>query len=242
MEKQRGTFYGIGVGPGDPDLITLKAIRVLSKVDVVFCASSSKNKHSLAVDIARSHIPETTPVTRLSFPMSTDKEALACAWKDNAEQIIEVLKESKDAAFLTLGDCMTYSTYGYMAKYIRKLAPETIMVAIPGIASYQAAAARLNRPLVEGEESLLILSGVRGGNRFRELSENAENVVFMKAYKNISDINQALKEKGLLETSVGVASCGLPGERIVQDIREFEQTAPDYWTLIFSKQRNHHDK
>jgi precorrin-2/cobalt-factor-2 C20-methyltransferase len=134
---------------------------------------------------------------------------------------------------------MTYSTYGYLARYIKKLSPEIKMVAIPGITAYQAAAARLNRPLVEGEEALLILSGVHGGNRFRKLSQNAENVVFMKAYKNISDINQALEEKGCLESSIGISSCGFPEERIIEDIREFENIAPDYWTLILSKQRNH---
>ncbi len=239
MEKQSGTLYGVGVGPGEPDLITLKAAKVLARVGVIFTASSSRNKHSLAVDIAGSHIPKTTPVVRLSFPMCLDKKTLEPAWEKNAQLIIDTLREGKDAAFLTLGDCMTYSTYGYLARYIKKIAPETAMVAIPGITAYQAAAARLNRPLVEGEEALLILSGVHGGDRFRKLSQNAENVVFMKAYKNISDINQALEEKGCLENSVGVTGCGFPGERIIEDIREFENIAPDYWTLILSKQRNH---
>lgn len=241
MDKRLGTFYGIGVGPGEPDLITLKATKVLAKVDTIFTASSSKNKHSLAVDIAKDHIPETTPVIRLSFPMCKDKGVLEKAWKVNASLIVETLEEGKDAAFLTLGDCMTYSTYGYLGRYVKKLVPEVAMVAIPGITSYQAAAARLNRPLVEGEESLLILSGVHGGNRFRELAGSAENVVFMKAYKNVSDISRALEERGCLENSFGISGCGLPEERIIPDIREFDNIAPDYWTLIVSKQKNHHD-
>jgi precorrin-2/cobalt-factor-2 C20-methyltransferase len=241
MDKPTGTFYGIGVGPGEPDLITLKAVKVLEKVDTIFTASSSKNKHSLAVDIAGDHIPKTTPVIRLSFPMCKDKSLLQQAWENNAGLIVETLRQGKDAAFLTLGDCMTYSTYGYLGKYVKKLAPEVVMVAIPGITSYQAAAARLNRPLVEGEEALLILSGVRGGNRFRELYRSAENVVFMKAYKNVSDITRALEEKGCLETSVGISGCGLPEERIIEDIREFENIAPDYWTLIFSKQQKNNE-
>lgn len=236
-----GTFYGIGVGPGEPDLITLKAVKVLEKVDTIFTASSSKNKHSLAVDIAGTHIPETTPVIRLSFPMCVDKSLLKQAWEANAGLIVETLRQGKSAAFLTLGDCMTYSTYGYIGRYVKKLAPEVVMVAIPGITSYQAAAARLNCPLVEGEEALLILSGVRGGNRYRELSRNAENVVFMKAYKNVSDIRQALEERGCLKTSFGISSCGLPEERIIEDIRQFENIPPDYWTLIFSKQQKQNE-
>jgi precorrin-2/cobalt-factor-2 C20-methyltransferase len=241
MDNRIGTFYGIGVGPGEPDLITIKAAKVLAKVDIIFTASSSKNKHSLAVDIAKDHIPETTPVIKLSFPMCMDKNLLQQAWENNAGVIVENLRQGKDAAFLTLGDCMTYSTYGYLGRYVKKMAPEVVMVAIPGITSYQAAAARLNRPLVEGEESLLILSGVRGGDRYRELSRNAENVIFMKAYKNVSDITRALEENGCLENSVGISSCGMPEERIIQDLHEFESIAPDYWTLIFSKKQKRNE-
>lgn len=238
MKKPMGTFYGIGVGPGDPDLITLKAVKAIQRVDVIFTASSSKNPHSLAVNIASSHIPENTPVFKLSFPMCSDKTLLRKAWRENAGIIVGVLREGKNAAFLTLGDCMTYSTYGYLGRYVKKLAPEATMISVPGITSYQAAAARLNRPLVEGEEALLILSGAKGGERYRRLANNAENVVFMKAYKNIADINLALEEKGCLENSIGVSACGSPREKIVTDVREFENCAPDYWTLILSKQNN----
>ncbi len=242
MEKPMGTFYGVSVGPGDPDLITLKAVKTIRRADVIFTASSSKNSHSLAVNIASPHIPEGTPVFRLSFPMCSDKTVMEKAWAENAGIIVDTLREGKDAAFLTLGDCMTYSTYGYLGRYVKKLAPEANIVSVPGVTSYQAAAARVNRPLVEGEEALLILSGARGGERFRKLAENAENIVFLKAYKNVSDINLALEEKGCLENSIGVSACGSTREKIVMDVREFEKCAPDYWTLILSKHsKNGHE-
>lgn len=235
MEKPLGRLYGIGVGPGDPDLITLKASRVLRAVDVVCTASSTKNQHSLAVRIAAPHIPGKTPVRRLAFPMSRDRKILEEAWGQNARIIVEHLAQGRDVAFLTLGDCMTYSTYGYLARHVARIAPDVEMVAIPGITSYQAAAARINRPLVEGEETLTVMSGVNGGGKFRKLANELESVVFLKAYKNVSDIAAALEETGRSDESIGVVSCGLPGERIVSDMSDFQEVAPDYWTLILSK-------
>ncbi|MGM0453564.1 MAG: precorrin-2 C(20)-methyltransferase [Thermodesulfobacteriota bacterium] len=240
MEKRYGTLYGIGVGPGDPDMITMKAVKVLEQVDVVFTASSTKNSYSLAVKIAEPYVPEHTEVRMLAFPMSKDADVLQRAWEENARRVIEPLSRGKNAAFLTLGDCLTYSTYGYLSRQVAEIAPDVEMEAVPGITSYQAAAARVNRPLVEGEQSLLVMSGVKGGDRFREFGNRSENVVFLKAYKNVSDISSALCEYGWQDESIGMVSCGLPGERIVEDIGEFETAPPDYWTLIMAKHRNGH--
>jgi precorrin-2/cobalt-factor-2 C20-methyltransferase len=160
MKQQTGTLYGIGVGPGDPELLTIKSARILSEVDVVFAAASTKNDYSLAVNIAGPHIPVGTAVRMLQFPMTKDKEETRKAWKIHAETIISELEQGKNAAFLTLGDPMTYSTYGYILQNIQKSAPHISITTIPGITSYQAAAACINTPLVEGEECLLVVSGI----------------------------------------------------------------------------------
>ena len=181
MKTKNGTLYGIGVGPGDPELITMKAAKILARVDIVFAAASTRNHHSLARDIARPHVPETTPIELLKFPMTRDKKETHSAWEAHARQIINELKTGKDVAFLTLGDAMTYSTLGYIVRYISTTEPQMKIETIPGISSFQAAAARLNTPLVEGEESLMVVSGAKGGNRLRELAGEPENVVFLKA-------------------------------------------------------------
>ncbi len=236
---QCGALYGIGVGPGDPDLITMKAIKILGRVDVIFAASSTKNSHSQAVDIARPHIPADTPIKRLPFPMTRDKNETKTAWEENARFIIKSLRQGKNAAFLTLGDAMTYSTFGYVLKNVREIAPDLTVVTVPGITSYQAAAARLNTPLVEGEESLMVVSGVQGGGRWRRLSTKPDNVVFLKAYKNVRDISEALEESHFLENSVGVRRCGLPEEEIIHDVKELGRRPPGYWTLIIAKRNGH---
>jgi precorrin-2/cobalt-factor-2 C20-methyltransferase len=237
MTKKIGTLYGIGVGPGDPDLITLKSVKILNRVQVVFAASSTKNSHSLAVNIAKPHIPETTSIKMLSFPMTKDEKETRRSWAENSGIIINELIQGKDAAFITVGDSMTYSTFGYILKHIKASAPYVTIESIPGITSYQAAAARLNTPLVEGEESLLVTSGVKGGDRLRQFSVKPENVVLMKAYRNVKDIICAVDESGLFQDCVGISKCGLPGEEIVTDLKEFAVKPPNYWTLIIAKQK-----
>ncbi len=236
MKPKTGTLYGIGVGPGDPDLITLKAAKILGRIDIVFAAASTKNNHSLAVNIAKQHIPEETAVKMLCFPMTRDKNETRKAWRQHAHTIIAEIEQGKSVAFLTLGDAMTYSTFGYIIKHVQHIAPHIDIQTVPGITSYQAAAARLNTPLVEGEESLMVVSGATGGNRLRELEGRPENVVFLKAYRNVKDIIAAIDESGTYPTSVGVKNCSHPDEEIIPDIEELCTRVPDYWTLIIAKQ------
>lgn len=237
MSSKTGTLYGIGVGPGDPDLIPLKSVKILQQVDVIFTAASSKNEYSLAVNIAKPHLPEGAVVRTLPFPMTKDPEVTQKAWKENALTIAGELEKGHDVAFLTLGDPLTYSTYGYILKHIQALAPHLAVKTIPGITSFQAAAARLNTPLVEGEESLLLTSGAFGGNRLRRLTGKLENVVFLKAYRNVEDITAALKEADMLETSIAISKCSREDEEIIEDIQELSRRKPDYWTLILAKNK-----
>ncbi len=235
-----GTLYGIGVGPGDPDLMPLKSVNILKRVPLIFAAASTKNTYSQAVRIAEPHIPATSEVRLLPFPMTKDLAEKEACWQAHARTIIAELEQGRDAAFLTLGDSLTYATYGYVLKYVLALAPDAPVVTVPGITAYQAAAARVNRPLVEGEESLLVLSGVEGGQRLRQLSQVVDNVVFMKAYRNAGDITDALEEKEMLAQSVAVANCCLSNEEVIEDVRSLRQRKPGYWTLILAKKNNGH--
>ncbi len=241
-EKKRGTLFGIGVGPGDPELIPVKAIRILGEVDRVFTASSTRNNYSLAVDIARPHIPEATPIDTLAFPMSRDLAVKEDAWRQHARRIADELENGRNVAFLTLGDPLTYSTYGYVIRHLQADWPHLTIVTIPGITSYQAAAAATNRPLVEGEESLLVLSGVDGGKWLKKASVSPDNVVFLKAYRNVSGICRSLEAAGMDANSVAVANCSRDEEIVYRDLTLLEQQPPNYWTLIIAKQNNHGPK
>ena len=231
--KTTGKLFGVGVGPGDPELLTIKAVRVIKEADIIFTAASTKNRYSLAVEIATPYISPSTRIEKLSFPMTKDEKEVETAWVHNAKQIAEQLKKGKKAVFLTLGDPTTYSTFGYILKKMKCIMPQADIETIPGITSFHAASARLNKILVEGEESLLITSGAFGGAQIRKNS-GVENVAIVKAYKNIKDINSALKETGFDNKAVAVSKCGRENEQIIKNIHELETKKPDYWTLILA--------
>lgn len=241
MTTKTGTFFGVGVGPGDPGLLTLRAIETINHADIIFAASSIKNTYSLAVEIARPHIDANADIRMLSFQMSHNVDEKETLWAQNADKIIAELEAGRDAVFLTLGDSLTYSTYGYLVRIITRKAPHISIRTIPGIPSYLAAAARLNQPLVEGDESLLITSGAHGGAELRRFGRDIDNMVMLKVYRHIEDINAALEEAGLLANSRGISRCCREDEEIVEDVKTFEQRKPDYWSLIIAK-RNKAEK
>jgi precorrin-2/cobalt-factor-2 C20-methyltransferase len=150
-------LYGIGVGPGDPGLLTLEAARVLSAVDVVFAPAPRSGASSLAWDIARAAGADRAELRLLSFPMSRDSGELGDAWAESAREVAAELDREKKAAFVTLGDSSIYSTWTYLRRALERERPGTSITVIPGITALGAAAARLGIPLVEGDERLALL-------------------------------------------------------------------------------------
>ncbi len=236
MTPKAGTFYGIGVGPGDPELITLKALRVLERVPHIFASCSTKNNYSLALNIVRSHL-NGAGLEHLPFPMTRDAQVLEEAWDRNARRVLEVLASGSDAAFVTLGDPLTYSTYGYLLKTLKRLQPEVRIITIPGITSYNAAAALTHIPLTEGEESFYVVSGARGAARLREVIDTADNIVMLKTYRHFDDIYRALEELNLLDRATCISLCGLEGETVVEDLRRLKGSRLPYLSMIIIKKK-----
>jgi precorrin-2/cobalt-factor-2 C20-methyltransferase len=234
-QQPKGTLYGLGVGPGDPDLMTLKAVKVLKSVRVVFAARSSKNDHSIALDAARPHMPPDVRIKTLAFPMIREQDELEAAWAANAAEVLAELDTGEDAAFLTLGDPLTYSTFGYLLEAVRSRDPEVEIRTIPGITAYQAAAARLNLPLAQGEESLTVVPGVTDMERLRELAAGGDNLVVLKAYKNFGELRRTLSDLNLSEKAWLVSRLGLDGESFIQDLSTVNGRIPPYLSLLISK-------
>ena len=231
-----GILYGIGTGPGDPELLTLKAARVLGRVHKVYAARSSKNAHSVSHGIVREHLREGVEVEALAFPMTRDKELLREAWEANARKVLDELRAGRDVAFLTLGDPLTYSTFGYLWRTLRAMAPEAAVEVVPGVTSYNAAAAAAGMILAEAEESFAVVSGAKGGDTLRKAAQVADSVVVLKAYKHFDDILAALDETGMREHSVLVSNCGHEGERILRDV-ESEGERPQYFSLVLARKK-----
>ena len=234
-EPRYGTLYGIGVGPGDPGLITLRAVEVLRRVPVVFAARSTKNHYSLALNVVQGFLSPSVRVERLGFPMTREAAALERAWQDNARKVLAVLETGRDAAFLTIGDPLTYSTYGYLLGALREMAPQVPVETIPGVTAYHAAAARLNLPLVESRQSLLVVSGVNQPEEIEHLLSCGDTVVIMKTYRNYDRIVEALAELPPASRTYTVSCCGLPDERIQEDARRLQGQKMPYLSLVIVK-------
>ena len=236
MTTKTGTLYGIGVGPGDPDLITLKAIKVLHQVPHIFAACSTKNTYSLALSIVRCHL-NGAGIEHLPFPMSKDPQALQEAWEDNARRVLEVLDAGSDAAFVTLGDPLTYSTFGYLLKTLKRLRPQLPIITIPGITSYSAAAALTHIPLTEGEESFYVVSGALGATKLKEIVEKSDNIVMLKTYRHFDEIYQALEEMDLLDRTTCISRCGLEGQTVVENLRDLAGRTLPYLSMVIIKKK-----
>ena len=234
MIHEFGTLYGIGVGPGDPELLTLKAARILGRTETVFAAASTKNDSSLALSIAKPHLSDTARVEILGFPMTRDKDLLKRSWEENARRVLIPLGQGKDVAFLTLGDPLLYSTFAYLLRTLRTMEPGVPVQSVPGVTSFQAAAARTGTVLAESGENLLVLSGVSDPDELRVHLECADNAAVLKVYRNFGQIRQTLRDLDLMDTSCFVTRLGLEGEAVYRDLDQAPD-APHYFSLVLMK-------
>ncbi len=230
----RGKLYGIGVGPGLPDLLTLKAVDLLRRVPVIFVPVKSKGDSSSAMQIISPFLEkmEGQEIKELVFPMTNSAQELEKGWNFAAEEVLQVLEEGKDAAFITLGDSSLYSTYAYLLEFLLKLQPDLVVETVPGITSFSAAAALLNRALVRGQESLAVLPANRGMEFLEVVLGSFENVVLLKVASVIDDVLDTLKKLGRLDEAVFISRCGMPGQLVLDNLSESVEIPKDYFSLI----------
>ena len=229
-----GKLYGIGVGPGDPELITLKAVKILENIEVVCVPQAKKGKPSLALNIAAKYLPEEVNVLELVLPMTEEKNELESSWQEAGAQILTYLEKGMDVAFLTLGDPSLYSTFSYVSRVVKSLAPQVEVEVIPGITSYSLAAAKTGVSLAEKDESLLIVP-VGSQEELLDGLERKHNVVLMKVSRDFDFILEALEKSNRLENSYFVSRCGQEKEYITKDIKKLKGLKIDYMSLILSK-------
>ncbi|AMD16665.1 potassium transporter TrkA [Methanobrevibacter sp. YE315] len=213
---EKGKLYGIGVGPGDSELITLKAARILGTVPVIFSPKSSKEKDSIALSIVRPILEKRDDYKRLMivapiFPMIEDKAELEKIWDSASEMISQYLDSGRDVAFVTLGDTSIFSTYSYVQKrLIGKYEIETI----PGITSFTACAAAKNEALVEQNQILTVVPKI--DDRLEQVLEYSDSIVLMKASRNTSALEASIEEKDRKKEIYSVQNCTREDEKIIE--------------------------
>lgn len=226
----RGILYGVGVGPGDPELLTLKAVRLLREADVIAVPETGGESRT-ALSIIEEHIQGKT-ILNCPTPMTRDQARLTQVWDDNADRVCALLEKGKTVVFVTLGDPTVYSTYIYLHR--RVLSRGYPVELVPGVPSFCAAAAKLNRSLCEGDERLLIVPASYAG--LEESLNVSANKVLMKAGRQLGALKDTLRQRGELEQASLVVNCGLPGERIEPSFADAEENA-GYFSIVLLKEQ-----
>ena len=232
-----GTLYGVGVGPGDPELLTLKALRVLHEVDVVFTSAQAKSGTSIAQQIAEPHLRDGAEVIPLAFDHTFEGVESGAAHRENARIVVEVLRRPATAAFLTLGDPMTYSTFTYLLTAIREILPEVPVEVVPGITSFAAAAAAAVEPLAEGDESLCIVSAAKGTDLLRRALGAADSVVVMKGFRQTEALCDLFEAEGLGQEVILSARCSRPGEVLTRGTARIRALPHQYMSLLLARRK-----
>lgn len=231
-----GIFYGLGVGPGDPDLLTVKAYKILQAADVIITPTKKMGKPSIAYRIVESHITEGTKVVEMSFPMlslSAERETLQKQWKENADDIEVLLKEGKNVVFLTLGDPMVFSTYSYVMEFLLERGVK--VVTLSGVPSFCNLAAQINVPLTQGEESLGVVAMTQPIEEIRQILDAHKNIVIMKISADNKTLAKELEARGLEKSFVLVSNIGMENQTIIRDIEILKGEIPYLSTLLIKK-------
>lgn len=221
--SEKGTLYGVGVGPGDPELLTLKGLRILKEAHVI-AVPEREGGGTTALDIVREHIDK-AKLMYCPSPMTKDPEKLDTVYSETAGRICGLLDEGKDVAFITLGDPTIYSTYIYIHRRVSAAGYKTRLV--PGLPSFCAAAARLNISLCDRSERLMIVPGTYDADDTFDIRANK---VYMKSGRELSALLRKLKEHGQLDRAAAVENCGMENERVLERLDGTEETG--YYCVV----------
>ena len=231
-KKAWGRLYGIGVGPGDPELLTLKAHRILQQVPLVCVPQATTSGDSLALGIVRKFLnPDAQEIMRIIFPTNNERGASE-VWRSAAFRIAERLNEGQDAAFITEGDPMLYSTFSYVLKNIRADYPDVPVEIVPGVSSVMAAAASAGTPLVTHGQSLAVLPASYGIGGLREAIVNHDTVVLMKVNRAMIQALTELDNLSLTGKSIYVKRATTDREQVVHDLKQLADDDLDYFSLL----------
>lgn len=228
MDVRQGVFYGVGVGPGDPELLTVKALKTLERCPVI-AAPRTRSGETLALDIVRQAVSlEGKTLLPLDFTMSRDPAVLRQSRLQAAEAIAAHLSAGRDVAMLNLGDVSIYATFGYVMDILTDRGYEAVMV--PGVPSFCAVAARLGTSLTTVSSPLHILPGSDGS--LAELLDLPGTKVLMKSGRQLPQAAEALRQRGLLEKAAMVRDCGLPTEQVCRDLTHLPEDTGYFSTIV----------
>lgn len=227
-------FYGIGIGPGDSSLLTLKAVETIQNLDILYTPESKKDGDSLALSIVSKYIPKGLEIKSRYFPMNFNNGEKINAWNQIAQEMISDVKCGKNVGFVTLGDPMIYSTYVYiMERLIDYVEVETI----PGISSFSNIASNQNFPLVMDKKPLIVIPCTMEEEKIDYALQNYSCIVLMKVYKNLKLIISKLEQYELIDSAILVSNSSQEGEIVYTNLRDLnlEEKISYFSTILVNK-------
>lgn len=222
-----GNFYGIGIGPGDPELMTVKGARLLGECRHVFVPKARTAADSIAMQIAGRYLRADARICELVFPMTADKQELAARWEVSAAAVAAVLQTGQDACFLTLGDPLLYSTYIYLLRALRTLLPELQVLTVPGVTAFSAVAALTEFVVGEGKEPITIVPSTDDFAGLKRAIAAGGTIVIMKIGERLKELLKLLAEEKLLDAAVLVSRAGMEGQRIETNLLRLSGDSPE---------------
>ena len=230
-----GCFYGIGVGPGDPELLTIKAQRLLQHMGVICFTQLDNGQPSYALSVLEGVLEDPWPETLGITIPSDDSPAPTETWRDASERIAAHLRRGRDVAFITEGDPMLYSEFPYLLEWVGSAFPDLTIEVVPGVSSVMAAAASSGVPLVTHGQRLAILPAVYGIDDLREAITNYDTIVLMEIDRNLIQALANLESLGLAGKAIYVRQASTARESVVDDIRTLTPEDLDYFSLLIIK-------
>lgn len=225
-------FYGIGVGVGDPEMITVKAVNALKNLDIVIVPDAGRDFESTAYKIAKEYLKKDCEIINMEFSMNPSLEKRKEERRKNGNIVERYLNAGKNVGFLTIGDPMTFSTYVYLLENIKG---SHEIKTIAGISSFADMTARFNLPLVMGNETLKIVPLHKNCDIRKEI-ESADNIVFMKVALKFSELREVIRETGNMNNILMVSESGKENQKIYFDLDEVDsENVPYFSTMILKK-------
>lgn len=227
----------VGCGPGDPDLLTVKAVKAIQNADVIMCPTSKEGKSSIALSVISTIIDQAKnpEIINLVFPMTKDKKTLESTWEKNARLIAGKVNSGKKVVYITIGDPNLYSTWIYLHRELEQKYPEIKIIVIPGIVSMFTFASKVGLSLGEGGEKISVIPSCYDLSQVKELAKNSDTLVFLKDGRYFDLVIDLLKEAGFSENSIFAIGQDLDTENeIVKKLTLGEVTKETMTTKYFS--------
>lgn len=237
-------LYCIGCGPGDPDLLTLKAINIIKNADIIYTPTAREGKPSVALSIVERFLNKDTEIQQLVFPMIKDFNKLKENWKDNTKEITNSIRNGKRAIYLTVGDPSLYSTWIYIYREITNAHKDIEVEVIPGITSIFSFSAEIKTPIGEGEEIIGIIPACYNLDRLKTAAQCCDTLIFLKDGRYFNSVLEILMESGFpgesdifIAQDVSTNSEALQKKKLSELLRNPNENNDKYFSIMIAKKK-----